>query len=94
MIIKARWKCKSGSQIAHSMSGPWIDRYITGKWYDVEYETWSWESGYRVNGGWRKYWAINEQGEKEELSKPEAKCIFFHDIDMQRDAKIDLILNE
>ena len=25
----------------------WADKFIEGKWYEGEYETWGWESGYR-----------------------------------------------
>lgn len=93
MIHKEKWKCKCGSQTSSGMGSPWKDRFIKGKWYDGEYETWSWEDGYRLNGGWRRYWAVNEEGVREEISKAEFKIIFHYDIDEIRDAKIDKILD-
>jgi len=93
MIHKEKWKCKSGSQTSSGIGIPWKHRFIKGKWYDGEYETWSWEDGYRVNNGWRRYWAVNEEGVKEELSKAEFRIIFHYDIDEIRDAKIDEIIN-
>jgi len=69
------------------------DRFIEGKWYDGEYETWSWEDGYRVNGGWRKYWVVNEKGEKEEIPKAHMKVIFEFDIQQLREEKLKDILN-
>ena len=71
-IIKTKFLCKNGSRTAPRGSFDsikWKDRFIEGKWYDGEYETWSWEDGYRINDGWRKYWVINESGEKEEIPK-------------------------
>jgi hypothetical protein len=97
MIVKTKFKCKGTSSVG-SFNGPWVDRFIEGKWYDGEYETWetkftSEEDMYRMNGGWRKYWAINEQGEKEELSKAHFKITFHYDLDKIRDAKIDDLLS-
>ena len=63
------------------------------KWYDGEYETWSFEDGYRVNGGWRKYWVVNEKGEKEEIPKAHMKAIFEFDIQQLREEKLKDILN-
>ena len=91
MIFKDRWKCKCTSQV--SLNGKWANNYIKDKWYDGEYQIWSWEDGYRLNGGWAKYWAYNERGVKEELSMAKFKAIFYHEINEVRDAKIDLLLN-
>jgi len=77
---------------SNPMPTTWVDKFIEGKWYDAEYETWDWEDGYRINGGWRTYWVINELGEKEELSRPYMDVLFHHDIVEIRDRKIDEIL--
>jgi hypothetical protein len=95
-IIKTKFLCKNGSRTAPRAplgSIKWKDRFIEGKWYDGEYETWAWEDGYRVNGGWRKYWVINERGEKEEISKAHMKAIFEFDIQQLREEKLKDILN-
>jgi hypothetical protein len=68
------------------------DRFIKGKWYDGEYETWRYERGYEINGGWRKYWVINEKGEKEEIHRAHMNAIFETDIEKLRDNKINEIL--
>ena len=95
MIVKTKFLCKNGSRTAPR--GPlkgikWEDRFIEGKWYDGEYETWSYERGYEINGGWRKYWVINEKGEKEEIHKAHMNAIFETDIEKLRDNKINEIL--
>ncbi len=72
----------------------WKDRFIEGKWYDGEYETWSFDKGYEMNDGWRKYWVVNEMGKKEEISRIEMKAIFEIDIKKLRDNKIDQIIND
>lgn len=71
----------------------WIDRFIEGKWYEGEYETWNWEDGYRINGGWRRYWVVNELGKKEEISRAVMNAIFEYKTAELRDVKIDDILN-
>lgn len=69
MIVKTKFLCKSGCKTAPSRgySGTqklnWTDLFIEGKWYDGEYETWS-QQLYKLNNGWRRYWVINEKGEK------------------------------
>ena len=88
-IIKTKFLCKNGSRTASRFGGPWKDRFIEDKWYDGEYETWSWEDGYRINSGWRRYWVINEQGEKEEISKPMFRLLFETDTQQLRDRKIE-----
>lgn len=93
-IIKTKFLCRCGSRRglgSHPIN--WVDTYIEGKWYDGEYETWSWEDGYRINGGWRRYWVVNELGEREEMVKAEFKVIFETKVDKIRDNKIDQILD-
>ena len=94
-IIKTKFLCKNGSRTAPR--GPfdsikWKDRFIEGKWYDGEYETWSFDRGYEINGGWRRYWVINESGEKEEIPKAHMKAIFEFDIQQLREEKLNNIL--
>ena len=98
-VIKTKFLCKKGSQISPNgrLGIPrdqilWKDRFIEGKWYDGEYETWSWEDGYRVNNGWRKYWVINEQGVGEEISRAHFRVIFETDTQQLRDRKIEDII--
>lgn len=91
-IVKTKFLCKNGSRTGPAYGGVWIDRFIEGKWYDGEYETWSWEDGYRVNNGWRKYWVINEQGVGEEISRAHFRVIFETDTQQLRDRKIEDII--
>lgn len=91
-IVKTKFLCKNGSRTGPAYGGVWIDKFIEGKWYDGEYETWSWEDGYRVNGGWRKYWVINEQGVGEEISRAHFRVIFETDTQQLRDRKIEDII--
>jgi hypothetical protein len=91
MIVESKWKCKNGSSIWQS-DGVKNNRFIKDKWYTVFYETWSFNDGYRLNNGWLNYWAVNEFGIKEKLSKAKARLIFYHDSDEQRDAKIEEII--
>ncbi len=99
MIVKTKFLCKNGSSIAprpasiNDLSNiKWSDRFIEGKWYDGEYETWSYENGYKFNGGWKKYWVINEKGVKEEIHKAYFNAIFETDIESLRDEKINQII--
>lgn len=99
MIVKTKFLCKNGSSIAprpasiNDLSNiKWFDRFIEGKWYDGEYETWSYENGYKFNGGWKKYWVINEKGVKEEIHKAYFNAIFETDIENLRDEKINQII--
>ena len=100
-VIKTKFLCKKGSQISPNgrlgiskSQIVWKDRFIEGKWYDGEYETWSFDKGYEMNDGWRKYWVVNEMGKKEEVSRIEMKAIFEMDIQKMRDNKIDQIIND
>lgn len=95
MIVQTKFLCKTGSRTAPR--GPlgsiqWKDRFIEGKWYDGEYETWS-EQLFKLNNGWRRYWVVNEQGVKEEISKPQFKLIFETDTQKLREEKLKNILN-
>lgn len=103
-IVKTKFLCKNGSQVSpKNYTGKlgtnnkigfnlkWEDRFIEGKWYDGEYETWS-DQLYKLNGGWKRYWVINEMGEKEEISKAHMNAIFETDIQNLRDVKINEIL--
>ena len=94
MIIKTKFKCKGTSQIGSGMgkSSVWYDQFIEGKWYDGEYETWTFDDGYRLNGGWRRYWVIDERGKKKEIPKAHMQAIFYLDLDKVRNEKIDEIL--
>jgi hypothetical protein len=99
VIVKTKFLCKNGSSIAprpasiNDLSNiKWFDRFIEGKWYDGEYETWSYENGYKFNGGWKKYWVINEKGVKEEIHKAYFNAIFETDIENLRDEKINQII--
>lgn len=89
MIVKTKFLCKSGSRTGSSFQDPWVDRFIEDKWYDGEYETWSFEDGYRINGGWRRYWVVNEQGKKEEISRAIFRLLFETDTQQLRDKKIE-----
>ena len=94
-IIKTKFLCKNGNRTAPR--GPldsikWEDRFIEGKWYDGEYEVWSFDQGYEINGGWRRYWVINEKGVKEEISRARFKVIFETETQQLRDKKIEDLL--
>ena len=99
-IVKTKFLCKNGS--SSSVYAPntgntlsnikWSDRFIEGKWYDGEYETWSYENGYKFNGGWKKYWIVNEKGMKEEIHRAHFNAIFETDIENLRDEKINQII--
>ena len=90
-IVKTKFLCKSGSRTAPRAplgSIKWEDRFIEGKWQDGESETWSLQL-FELNNGWRRYWVINEQGEKEEISRPMFKVLFETDTQQLRDKKIE-----
>ena len=98
-IVKTKFLCKSGCKTAPSRgySGKqklnWTDLFIEGKWYDGEYETWS-QQLYRLNNGWRRYWVVNEKGEKKEMDRIKMSTIFQLDIEELRDNKIEEILKK
>ena len=92
-IVKTKFLCKNGSRTGSGIAGDvWTDKFIEDKWYDGEYETWSFEDGYRINGGWRRYWVINESGVKEELSRARFRVIFETETQQLRDRKIEDLL--
>ena len=96
MIVQTKFLCKTGSRTAPR--GPldgikWQDRFIEDKWYDGEYETWSLQL-FELNNGWRRYWVINEKGQKEEISKAHIRAIFEFDIQQLREEKIKEILKK
>ncbi len=101
MIVKTKFLCKNGSSIVlrpasiNDLSNiKWLDRFIEGEWYDGEYETWKFKVGYKLNGGWRTYWVVNEQGKKEEISRAHFNAIFETDEQKLRDNKLDNILKK
>jgi hypothetical protein len=103
-IIKTKFLCKNSSQSGRksSLTIPDLslfnrqceDRFIKGKWYDGEYETWNYDRGYEINGGWRRYWVINEKEEKEEIHRFHMNVIFEMDLENLRDNKINEILKK
>ncbi len=100
-IVKTKFLCKNGSRMSpngrlgiYSSQIVWEDRFIEGKWYDGEYETWSFEDGYRLNGGWRRYWIVNEKGQKEQIHKAHFKAIFETDIVELREEIIKIVLDD
>jgi hypothetical protein len=96
MIISTKFYCKTSCSVGPRSLNPvvWTERFIKGKWYDGEYETWTWKDGYKCNNGWRKYWVTNESGVKEEISRSYMHAIFQLDFDEVRDQKINDILNK
>jgi hypothetical protein len=95
-IVKTKFLCKNSSQSSRrglSLSNiKWEDRFIEGRWYDGEYETWNYQRGYEINGGWRRYWVVNEMGIKEEIHRAHMNAIFEMNIEELRDNKINEIL--
>ncbi len=96
MIVKSKFLCKGTTKISSGKSSGLFDTDLVtfekGKWYDGEYETWSWEDGYKLNGGWKKYWVVNEQGEKQEVQRAWFKIMFECDIQNLRQEKINQII--
>lgn len=94
-IVKTKFLCKNSSQSCPrglSLSNIQLeDRFIERKWYDGEYENWS-QQLYKLNGGWKRYWVVNEMYEKEEIPKAHMDDIFEMNIEELRDAKINDIL--
>ena len=85
-IIKTKFLCKS------TMREGSIHVFIEGKIYDGEYETWSWEDGYKCNGGWRTYWVTDESGESRPIPRARFRAVFY-DEGETRDKRIEQILN-
>ena len=63
-IIDKKFFCKNTKSGYTDFPNGKFDIFTEGKWYDGEYEVWNYERGYEINGGWRKYWVINEKVEK------------------------------
>ncbi len=94
MIIKTKFKCKSNCKTSPRMgtSATFSDKFIEGKYYDVEYETWSFDDGYRLNNGWKSYLVVDENGLKEKMSRVTFRAIFYTEIDDIRNETINDIL--
>ena len=94
-IIKTKFLCKTDFSVSPRLeNAKFTPIFISNKWYDGEYETWGFQQGYELNGGWRRYWVIGEDGQKREMSRPYMRATFIIDVDELRDAKIDEILNK
>ncbi len=88
-IVKTKFLCKSDCKVYDGSTSSY--RFINGKWYDGE---WSSDDGYRINNGWRRYWVIDQNLNKQNISKAKIKLIFETDIQNIRDSKIDIINNQ
>ncbi len=84
MIIKIKFYCKGGSEYISFYHDPGAKkeiRFVQGKWYDGEYETWSDneisnKESYRLNNRWKNYWVVNEMDQKEGISIAHMNTIF------------------
>ena len=96
MIVKTKFVCKATmSEVSRHGSGQWRKVFIAGQTYSGEYETWSWSRGYEVNGGWKRYWIIGEDGEMRELPRARFRAIFHYDDVVElRNIKLEKILNK
>ena len=96
MIVKTKFVCKTTmSEVSRHGSGQWQEVFIEGNTYVGEYETWSWSRGYEVNGGWKRYWIIGEDGEMRELPRARFRAIFHYDDVVElRNIKLEKILNK
>ena len=94
-IIKTKFYCKGTQKTSPAIENSiWREQFIEGNWYDGEYETYGWEDGFRLNGGHRKYWVIEENGKKIEIHKARMKMVFELDKEQIRDKKIEQILKK
>ena len=91
-IIKTKFLCKNTMRVGsiHNTK-KWDEIYTEGKIYDGEYETWSWEDGYKCNGGWKSYFVIDEFGVKNSMPRARFKAVFY-DVDETRNKRIEEIL--
>ena len=96
MIVKTKFVCKTTMSTAPKYGNQgWTPVFIEGKTYVGEYQTWSWPKGYEVNGGWKRYWIIGEDGEKQELPRARFRAVFHYDDVVElRNNKIEQILNK
>lgn len=85
MVIKTKFYCKTTRSVNFK------EQFISGKWYDGEYEKWS-EELFKLNNGWRNYWVFDESGVKVKLTRPEM-MIFELDNSNLRNIKINDVLN-
>jgi hypothetical protein len=96
-IIKTKFLCKNEfSTIPRLNSYKGVIstvKFIPGKWYDVEYQTWWSKDLFKLNGGHYKYWATDEHGDKEEMSKTYMNILFYMNDSEVRDKKLDNILS-
>ena len=74
--MKAKFLCKSDGIDGNRFT------FVRDKWYD---------GGSRIGLTGKKYWVINEQGEKQNLTKSEMSGIFYMDLGEVKDKKIDEI---
>lgn len=94
-IVKAWFLCKTTMSEAPRHGGGWSPVFVEGKTYEGEYETWSWKDGYKCNGGWRRYWVVREDGEKQEMNRAHFRAVFHaDDISEMRNNKIEEILKK
>lgn len=93
MVKKMRLRCKN-TESRGFLGFPLNDIFISGKVYDIEHLEWSSKEGFRLNGGHRKYWAINELGQKEEIPNWKLRALFYTDPVDSRDVLIDDLLNQ
>lgn len=105
-IIKTKFYCKGTSKTAPRVSGfgnlVWTEKFIEGKWYDGEYELWYDEDEnsernqkmLKINGRWRRYKVVNEQGSLEDIPKSHMNIIFEMNLVENRDIKINEILKK
>ena len=90
-IVKSKFYCKCGQQTSPRIkNATWKDQFVKGKIYDGEYETYSNSDGYRLNGGWSRYWVIDEMGEKVEVGRVRFKILF----EELREHNLDSIIYE
>lgn len=96
MIVKTKFVCKTTMSTATKYGNQgWTPVFIEGKTYVGEYQTWSWSRGYEVNGGWKRYWIIGEDGEKQELPRVRFRAVFHYDDVVElRNNKLEQILNK
>ena len=97
MIVKTEFVCKAtmSEMPRHSKSSQWQEVFIEGKTYAGEHEKWAWSRGYEVNGGWKRYWIVGEDGEMRELPRARFRAIFHYDHAAElRNIKLEKILNK
>jgi len=89
MISRGRYTCKADANLSGTI-------FIKDVVYDIDYEEWWFEDGFKLNGSHRRYWYFTDNGEKNELSKSIMKIIFdtkSESTQYYREVKINEILN-